>query len=126
MRVPGRLAIAAWTGLVVAVIAPLVVLVATDHTGRFVAMLLFVLLIPGTAVTCWLDTGDGFAQTALTITISIATYALAASILIWASAWHPNVIFLLAIPSGLSCLRRLVVSSPPGLGRIRLRARLGR
>jgi len=100
---------AAWAGLLVAACAPLIVVLAPDHTSRFAAMLLFVGLVPGCAVMCWLDIGDALSQTAVAIVISISCYAAATTILIWASAWHPDIVlFVLGAPAALSCLGRLL------------------
>ncbi len=102
---------AAWAGLFIAACAPLIVLLTTDHTSRFAAMILFVGLVPGSAVMCWLDIGDGLSQAAVAIVISIASYALATTVLIWASAWHPDVVLLLlGVPAALSCLGRLLTA----------------
>jgi hypothetical protein len=102
-----RTATIAVVGLAVAVIAPILILVAPGRAVTVPAALLFAALGFGPAVTAWLDTGDGFAQVALTVVISLAGYALAAVVLIWVHAWHPDLILLLAVPCALSCLRRL-------------------
>ena len=102
-----RTATIAVVGLAVAVVAPILILAAPGRGATLPAALAFAALGFGPAVTAWLDTGDAFAQLALTVVISLACYALAAAVLIWAHAWHPNLILLLAIPSVLSCLRRL-------------------
>jgi hypothetical protein len=110
-----RTATIAVVGLAVAVIAPILILAAPGRGVTLPAALVFAALGFGPTVTAWLDSGDAFAQLALTVAISLAGYALAAALLIWAHAWHPDLILLLAIPSALSCLRRLG-SRPPRRG----------
>ena len=61
----------------------------------------------GTGVMCWWDAGEGVAQWALAVVLSLAVYALAHTVMIWAHAWHPNVVLALALPSGISCVLRL-------------------
>ena len=109
-----RTAMTARVGLLVGTLAPIVVLVSPWSTVGLVAMLLFALAGLGSGITCRFDAGDPYAQAALTVTLSLALFALAATILIWLAAWHPVALLLFAIPSVLSCLQRLTrqVASP--------------
>ena len=109
-----RTAMTARVGLLVGIVAPLVVLVSPWRTVSLVAMLVFAVAGLGPGITCWFDAGDPYAQAALTVTLSLAAFALAATILIWVAAWHPIALLLLAIPSVLSCLQRLTrqIASP--------------
>jgi hypothetical protein len=109
----GRTAAIAVAGLAVAVIAPALILAAPGRGVTLPAALLFAALGFGPVVTSWLDAGDAFAQLALTVAISLAGYAVAAALLIWFRAWHPDLILLLAVPSGLFCLRRLIAPPAP-------------
>ena len=104
---PPRLVAVAWAGLCVAVLAPLLVLVASNPQVRLLGILLFAGLGCGTGVMCWWDAGEGVAQWALAIVLSLAVYALAHTVMIWAHVWHPNAVLLLALPSGISCGLRL-------------------
>jgi len=97
----------AMVGLAVAIVAPAIVLSAPQRDLDLAAALAFVLLGFGPTVTAWLDTGDAFAQLALTVALSLAGYAITAALLIWAQAWHPRVLLILAIPTIVSCLSRL-------------------
>jgi len=114
-----RTAAIAVAGLAVAVITPALILAAPGRGITLPAALLFAALGFGPTATSWLDTGDAFAQLALTVVISLAGSAIAAALLIWVHAWHPDLILLLAVPSGLACLRRLFAPpavAPPALG----------
>ncbi|MGO8905133.1 MAG: CpsD/CapB family tyrosine-protein kinase, partial [Solirubrobacteraceae bacterium] len=109
-----RTAMTARAGVLVGALAPIVVLVSPWGTVGLAAMLLFAVAGLGPGLMCWLDAGDPYAQAALTVTLSLAAFALAATIMIWLAAWHPATLLLLAIPSVLSCLRRLMrpIASP--------------
>jgi len=102
-----RTAMTARVGVLVGVLAPIVVLVSRWSTVGLLAMLLFAVAGLGPGITCRFDAGDPYAQAALTVMISLAAFALGATILIWLAAWHPATLLLLAIPSVLSCLQRL-------------------
>jgi hypothetical protein len=56
---------------------------------------------------CWVDSGDGPAQAALTLVLSLAVTAIVSAVMIWLSAWHPHVLLALAAASILSCVVRL-------------------
>jgi polysaccharide biosynthesis transport protein len=109
-----RTAITARAGVLVGVLAPIVVLVSSWQTVGLVALLLFAVAGLGPGLMCRFDAGDAYAQVAMTVTLSLAAFALAATVMIWLSAWHPFVLLLLAVPSVLSCLQRLTrqIASP--------------
>jgi hypothetical protein len=102
-----RTAMAAWTGLLVGVLAPIVILLSRWPTVGLAATLVFVFAGLGSGITCQIDTGDPFAQAALTFVLGITAFALAATIMIWLADWHPTWLLALAVPSVLSCLYRL-------------------
>ena len=94
-------------GLCVGVAAPIAILVAPGPPLTLLGTLAVSLLGFGPAVTCWLDSGDWFVQVALTAVVSLAAYALLATVLIWWQLWHPGLLLILAVPTLLSCSRRL-------------------
>ncbi len=102
-----RTAMAAWTGLLVGVLAPIIILLSRWPTVGLLATLVFVFAGLGSGITCQIDTGDPFAQAALTFVLGITEFALAATIMIWLADWHPTWLLALAVPSVLSCLYRL-------------------
>ena len=104
----------AWLGLVVAVLAPLLVVAAPSPTIVLLAVIAFACAAGGSGVMCWIDAGDGVAQAGLVLVTSLAAFALAATALIWAHAWSPSLLWLLGAASATSCLARLVSSSRPG------------
>jgi hypothetical protein len=105
-----RLDAVAWAGICVAVLSPLLVLAVSNPHVRLIGILLFAGLGCGTGVMCRLDAGEGLAQWALTVVLSLAAYALAQTLMIWAHVWHANLVLLLALPSGISCALRLRAS----------------
>ncbi len=102
-----RAVVTAWIGVLVGVLAPIAILESPWPALRLAATLLFLLAGFGPGIMCWIDTGDAYAQAALTFALSIAAFALAAVGMIWLAAWHPTWLLLLAVPSVLSCLSRL-------------------
>ncbi len=102
-----RTAMTAWTGVVVGVLAPIVILLSRWPTLGLAATLVFVFAGLGPGITCQIDTGDPYAQAALTFVLGMAEFALAATIMIWLADWHPTWLLALAVPSVLSCLYRL-------------------
>lgn len=102
-----RASVTAWVGVLVGLLAPIAVLESRWPALRLAATLIFVLAGFGPAIMCWIDTGEPWAQAALTIALSTAAFALAASGMIWLTAWHPTWLLALAVPSVLSCLIRL-------------------
>ena len=103
-----RMIATAWVGLAVAVLAPALMLAAPGHSLTLGAVLLLAVAGFGPAVTCRLDTGDGVAQLAATVALSLAAFALTAAGLIWLAWWHPAALAALALPSGVSCLHRII------------------
>ncbi len=102
-----RIAMTARTGVVVGVLAPIVILLSRWPTLGLAATLVFVFAGLGPGITCQIDTGDPYAQAALTFVLGMAEFALAATIMIWLADWHPRWLLILAVPSVLSCLHRL-------------------
>jgi hypothetical protein len=103
----GRMIVTAWIGLGVAVLAPLLIFAAPWNGVSLIAVLALAAAGFGPAVTCRIDTGDPVAQVALTVIISLAVFALASALLIWAAWWHPAALVLLVLPTAASCVHRL-------------------
>jgi hypothetical protein len=97
----------AWVGVLVGVLAPILILLSVAPALGLAATLVFVLAGVGPGIMCWVDTGDSYAQAALTVALGMATFALTAAGMIWLAAWHPTALLLLAVPSVLSCGYRL-------------------
>jgi hypothetical protein len=97
----------AWAGVLVGVLAPIVILLSVAPALGLAATLVFVLAGIGPGIMCWVDTGDSYAQAALTVALGMAAFALTAAGMIWLAAWHPTALLLLAVPSVLSCGYRL-------------------
>ncbi len=102
-----RASATAWVGVLVGILAPIAILESRWPGLRLAATLIFVIAGFGPGIMCWVDTGESWAQAALTIALSAAAFALAASGMIWLAAWHPTWLLALAAPSVLSCLVRL-------------------
>jgi hypothetical protein len=83
-------------------------LAAPGHAVTLGAVLILAVAGFGPALTCRLDTGDGVAQLAATVALSLAAFALTAAGLIWLAWWHPAALAALAVPSGVSCLHRII------------------
>jgi hypothetical protein len=103
----------AWTGLAVAILAPLLIAGAPRSGLALVAVLAVAVAGFGPAVMCRLDTGDPVAQVAVTVALSLAAFALGSALLIWAAWWHPTALLALALPSAGSCLHRLLSQYRP-------------
>ncbi|HUB36552.1 MAG TPA: hypothetical protein VL972_06980 [Solirubrobacteraceae bacterium] len=100
-------------GVLVGVLAPAIVLLSPWKGLALAAVLVFAAAGLGPGIMCWLDAGEAYAQLGITFALSLSCFALAAAIMIWLAAWHPLVLLALAIPSVLSCLRRLARRPPP-------------
>jgi hypothetical protein len=107
---PGELrpVMTALVGVVLATLPPVVVLVFGDGTPALAAVLVFAVGGSGPGVVCWVDAGDGIAQTSLIVAASLTAFATASTALIWLHAWTPELLWILAVASLLSCLARLV------------------
>ncbi len=102
-----RTSITAWTGVLVGVLAPIVILLSQSPTLGLVATLVFVIAGLGSGIMCHIDAGDPYAQAALTFVFGLVTFTLAATIMIWLATWHPTWLLALAVPSVLSCMQHL-------------------
>ncbi len=85
----------------------LLLLAAPAHGLSLAGALLLAAVPPGAALMCWVDAGEGFAQAGLTLAVSLTALALIAAVMLWAHAWHPGVLPVLAGASVLSCGLRL-------------------
>ncbi len=108
-----RMLVTARLGAGGAVLAAALALAQLGRGASLVGILAIALFGLGPAATCWLDAGDGAAQLALTIALSLAGFALCAALMIWAAFWHPMLLVLLSVPTVVSCLLRLR-RLPPG------------
>lgn len=102
-----RTELTAYAGIVASSVAVALVLAAPWHGTALVGSLLLALVPAGAAVMCWVDSGEDFAQAGLIMVVSLAVFAIASAIMIWAGAWHPAALFALAGASTLSCAARL-------------------
>jgi hypothetical protein len=97
----------AYAGIAASTAAALLVLAAPWHWMSLTGSLLLAAVPGGAAVMCWVDSGEDGAQAALTLVVSLAAFALASSIMIWAGAWNPRALLALAAASLVSCAARL-------------------
>lgn len=98
----------AYVGIIASVASASLVVGAPWHWLALAGALLLACVPAGTAVMCWVDSGEDVAQAGLTLVISLAVFALASAVMIWAAAWHPRALLTLAGVGAVSCLVRLV------------------
>lgn len=94
-------------GAAASALATPLVLAAPWHWLAMVGALLLASIPAGAAIMSWIDSGEGFAQAALVLTLSLTAFALAGALMIWLAAWHPRALLALAGVSAISCLVRL-------------------
>jgi hypothetical protein len=99
--------VTAVTGISASIVAILLISAFPGHWPALVGALLIACVPPGAAVMCWVDSEYGVVQAGLTLTISLAVTAIVTSVMIWLSAWHPKVLFAVAVLSAASCALRL-------------------
>jgi hypothetical protein len=97
----------AYAGILSSVVAVLLVAVAPWHWLALAGALVLACVPAGAAVMCWVDTGEDAAQAGLTLVLSLTVIATASALMIWTVAWHPQVLFVLAAASTVSCAARL-------------------
>ncbi len=115
-----RTGVTAWAGLVVSVVAAALVLAGPGHGPALAGALLLACVPAGTAVMCWVDSGDGVLQAGLTLVLSLAVTAIVSAAMIWLKAWHPDALLAVAAASVLSCAVRLGrVARTASLARLR-------
>lgn len=102
-----RTELTAYAGLLASVVAVALVLAAPWHALALVGALVLACVPAGAAVMCWIDSGEDSAQVGLTLVISVSLFALASAIMIWAAAWQPRVLLVLAGVGAISCVTRL-------------------
>jgi hypothetical protein len=114
LRRPGdRTGMTAWTGLAASVAAVVLVLAAPWQAAALAGAFLLACVPAGAAVMCWVDSGDGLVQAGLTLVLSLAATAIASSVLIWLTAWHPRALLALAVAGAVSTAARLVRGAHP-------------
>jgi hypothetical protein len=101
-----RTQLTAYAGVLTSVLAA-GLLLTPWHGASAVGALLLACVPAGAGVMCWLDAGETAAQTGLTLIISLATIAVASATMIWAHAWNPRALIVLAVACLVSCLTRL-------------------
>jgi hypothetical protein len=102
-----RTELTAYAGIVGSVVAIALVLGAPWPAAALAGSLLLALVPAGSAVMCWVDSGENVAQAGLILVVSLAVFAIASAIMIWARAWHPEALLALAAASTVSCAARL-------------------
>jgi len=102
-----RTELTAYVGVLASFIA-VVLTLSAPWPGLALAGALTLACVPaGAAVMCWIDSGENVAQAALTLVLSLALFSLASAAMIWAAAWHPRALLVLAAASAVSCMARL-------------------
>lgn len=61
----------------------------------------------GAAVMCWVDSGDGVLQAGLTLVLSLALTAIASTVMIWLSLWHPKALLVFPLACVVSTAAKL-------------------
>jgi hypothetical protein len=107
-RSGNRTGMTAWTGLAASVAAVVLVLAVPWHGAALAGAFLLACVPAGAAVMCWVDSGEGLVQAGLTLVLSLAVTAIASSVMIWLTAWHPRALLVLAVAGAVSCAARLV------------------
>lgn len=102
-----RTALTAWVGILASVAATLLVLVGPWNWLNFTGALLLACIPSGAGIMCWIDSGEDTAQAGLVLVVSLSAFAIASTIMIWLSSWHPWALFALACASVISCTARL-------------------
>jgi hypothetical protein len=86
------------------VAAPLLVLVGAPPWARFPAVLLMLSLAPGTALLHLLQPPGRRIEAGLAVGISLAVTVVIAQCMLWAGAWHPELLVHLLAGSCLACM----------------------
>ena len=103
-----RTRLTAYVGLILSAAAVSLVLSPPWHASALAGALLLASVPAGATIMCWIDSGNGLVQAALTLVVSVAVFALASTFMIWTSEWHPKALLALAGLGIVSCLIRLV------------------
>ena len=104
---PSRTALTAYAGVLASIVAAVLTLTAPVPAMSLIGALTLACVPAGAAVMCWIDSGENVAQAALTLILSLTAFSLASAVMIWAAAWHPRALLVLAAASVVSCLARL-------------------
>ena len=107
MAVRARTSLTAVAGIFVSAASSALVFLPSQHALNFTGALLLACVVPGSGLMCWWDSGDDAAQIGLTLTISLAVFALLATLMIWLGAWHPRLLPIVAALTAVSCIVRL-------------------
>jgi hypothetical protein len=109
-----RTELTAYAGLSASALSVALVLGAPTAWLALVGALLLASIPAGAGVMCWIDAGENAAQAGLTIALSLTVLALASTIMIWLTAWHPRALLGLAGAAAISCVLRLRVARNVG------------
>jgi hypothetical protein len=91
-------------------VAAALVLTGQEDWLALIGTLLLAMVSAGTAVMCWVDSGDGFAQAGLTLVLSLVITGISSAVMIWSAEWHPAFLFIaITACSWASCITRLLV-----------------
>jgi hypothetical protein len=102
-----RTELTAYAGIVASIMAAALVLGAPWPAMALAGSLLLAAVPAGAGVMCWLDSGENAAQAGIVLAVSLAVFASASAIMIWAHAWNPYALLALAAASTVSCAARL-------------------
>ena len=102
-----RTELTAYAGLLGSIVAVALVLAAPWHAASLAGALVLACVPAGAAVMCWVDSGENTAQAALTLIVSLSLFALASALMLWAAAWQPRALLVLAGVGAISCGTRL-------------------
>jgi hypothetical protein len=102
-----RTELTAYAGVLASAVALVLTLTAPVPALALIGAIVLACVPAGAAVMCWIDSGENLAQAALTLILSLTAFCLASALMIWAAAWHPRALLVLAAASAVSCLARL-------------------
>lgn len=102
-----RTGLTAYAGILGSLIAVSLLLAMPAPWLDVTGALMLACVPAGTAVMCWIDSGEGAAQAGLTLVLSLTVMAIASALMIWTATWHPRALLGLAGVSVVSCATRL-------------------
>ena len=107
-----RTGLTAWTGIAASV-AAVALLIAPGRGAELTGAFLLACVPAGSAVMCWVDSGEGLVQAGLTLVLSLAATAILSASMIWLTVWQPRALFAFAVVGVVSCVARLVCGGRP-------------
>jgi hypothetical protein len=104
-----RYPVTAWLGVAISVTA-LATVGMPWESARLVGILLLAAGSIGAAAMSAIDPGDATVEAALVLVISLMGFTVVATLMLWLNEWHPlAAVIIIAVPSGLWCLRQVLV-----------------